>query len=192
MPSPTPIPAINDSNAIDLAANSYVDLEEARTYFDNRANSGDWFSLGPDDQARALITAAQMLDESRRWIGGLVREDQPLQWPRVAIRPIERRSRRTIRTGFETLTGATGGLYDLRQRFWAATSIPTPIKSAQCEFAFALITGFDSGASKSIKSFSEEGVSVTYDRPQQRGELPMEIARLLGPLSLGGPETARG
>lgn len=190
---PTLTPAINGSNQIDLAGNSYVALDEATAYFDNRQDGIRWFDYGPDDQTRALISAAMSLDESRRWIGGLVREDQPLQWPRVAIRPIERRSRKLIRTGFETLIGASGGLYDLSNRFWAATTIPKPIKNAQCELAFELlVTGLPLAGKPGIKSFSQDGVSVTYDKPVGREALPLIVAKLIAPLSLSGPEMERG
>jgi hypothetical protein len=185
-------PAIN-AGVIDLAGNTYVTAAEAKTYLDQRAGGGDWFNYGADDHARALISAAISLDESRRWIGGLVREDQPLQWPRVAIRPVERRTRRLIRTGFETLTGASGGLYDMKGRFWAATAIPKPIKNAQCELAFELlVAGLPLSGRPGIKSFSQDGVSVTYDKPVERTDLSVIVARLLAPLSYGGPEMERG
>lgn len=185
-------PAINGSDEIDLAANSYVTIAEAQAYFNSRVNGSGWFDYGDDDHRRALISAAESLDESRRWIGAVVREDQPLQWPRVAIRPIERRTRKMIRTGFETLTGASGGLYDLNSRFWAANTIPKPIKSAQCELAFSLLVeGLQLAGKPGIKSFSGDGVSVTYDEPLKRTDLPLIVARLLGPLSLGGTEIER-
>ena len=185
-------PALS-AGVIDLAGNTYVTTAEADTYFDSRANGSGWSDYGDDDHKRALITAAEMLDASRRWIGGLVREDQPLAWPRVAIRPIERRSRRLIRTGFETLTGATAGLYDGKRRFWASTVIPKPIKDAQCELAFSiLVEGLKLAGKAGVKSFSADGVSVTFDRPPERADLPLTVARLLAPLSLSGPEMERG
>lgn len=185
-------PALN-AGVVDLAGNTYASLDEATAYLDSRANGSGWFNYGADDQARALITAAEMLDASRRWIGAQVREDQPLAWPRVAIRPMERRRRRLIRTGFETLTGATSGLYDAKNRFWASTVIPTPIKHAQCELAFSiLVEGLTLAGKPGMKSFSADGVSVEFDRPPGRADLPMIIARLLAPLSLSGLETMRG
>lgn len=188
---PTLTPALN-AGVIDLAGNTYVTLAEANTYFDNRANGASWGAQAQTDRERALLTAVSLQDSSRRWIGALVREDQPLAWPRVAIRPNERRSRRLIRTGFETLTGATAGLYDAKSRFWAATVIPKPIKDGQCELAFAfLINGFNYETEAEVKSFSADGLSVTFDMPQ-RGDFPLIVARLLAPLALSGPETMRG
>lgn len=185
-------PALN-AGVIDLAGNTYLTLVDADAYFDSRVNGGGWSGYTSDDKSRALITGAQSLDASRRWIGGLVREDQPLQWPRVAIRPMERRSRRLIRTGFETLTGATAGLYDGKNRFWASTVIPKPIKDAQCELAFALLVGgFGTESGGGMKSFAADGITVDLAEPQEREELPLIVARLLAPLALSGPELMRG
>lgn len=188
------VPAINVSNAIDLSGNTYLTLAQADTYFDNRPGSTGWYGVTSDNKERALLTAVTLLDEARIWIGAPVREDQPLAWPRVAIRPSERRARRLIRTGFETLTGATGGLYDARSRFWASNVIPKPIKDAQCEIALALLDADYNLAPNeaSIKSFSADGLSVEFDTPQKRTELPVLVSRLLAPMSMGGVELLRG
>jgi hypothetical protein len=187
---PTLTPAI-DAGQIVLAGNSYVTLEQANTYFQGRIHAADWFEQDDLYREQSLLTAVFTLDE-RNWIGGVVREDQPLAWPRVAIRPIERRSRRRIRTGFETLTGATSGLYDFRNRFWASTVIPTPIQNAQCELAFALlIETLSLEGDASIKSWSADGASVTYDRPLKQGELPLSVKQFLAPLVMSGPQLER-
>jgi hypothetical protein len=189
---PTLTPAINGSNEIDLAGNTYAILNEADTYFEGRAGGQAWLDADVGEREQSLLTAISILD-SQRWIGGLVREDQPLAWPRVAIRPMERRSRRLIRTGFETLLGATAGLYDHKNRFWASTAIPTPIKNAQCELAFAiLVSDFNYEGEAEVKSFSDDKMSVTFDRPRDRSELPMFVRRFLSPLIMSGPELRRG
>lgn len=118
------------------SSNSYVSLADATTYFADRSDGADWGS-DTNQQTRALFTAIDYLD-ALPWIGAMLLETQSLQWPRVAVRPIERRPQQRIRLGYETLAGLDG-LYDLKGRLWVSTAIPQPIKDAQCEFALALV-----------------------------------------------------
>jgi hypothetical protein len=187
---PTLTPAINAGQIV-LAGNTYVTLEQANAYFQGRIHSAGWFDQPELYREQSLLTAVFTLDQ-RTWIGGIVREDQPLMWPRVAIRPIERRSRRRIRTGFETLTGATAGLYDTQGRFWPSNDIPRPIKHAQCELAFVVLLEILSlEGDAAIKSWSADGASVTYDRPLKQGELPLSVKQFLPPFVMSGPQLER-
>src|SRR5262245_56565435 len=162
------IPVLDENGQIVLNGNTFGTLEEANAYFASRPNGEGWVELGQDGQATGLLSVMDILGDLN-WIGGLVREDQPGPWPRVAIRPVERRSQRRIRTGLETLTGATGGLYDLKNRFWAATAIPTPVKNAQFELAFALqVDGFNFDGDAEVKSLTDDKFSATFDRPTKR------------------------
>lgn len=133
----TLVPAMNGTS-IDPDGNTFGTLDEANTYFTNRVNGSDWTAISTDEAKKQLLLYAMNPFQNLGWIGGLVQETQPLSWPRVAIRPTERRSRNRIRTGFETLTGASGGLYDKNNRFWSAEAIPVPVKNAQFEQALSL------------------------------------------------------
>jgi hypothetical protein len=133
----TLVTALDVNGVIQAAGNTFADLTYANTYFDQRPNSSAWTNLNDDEDKKKLLLWAMRSLNALGWIGGLLEVTQPLSWPRVAIRPIERSTRRQIRTGFETLTGATSGLYDLRGRFWPSNAIPAPVKNAQCEQAIA-------------------------------------------------------
>jgi hypothetical protein len=67
-------------------SNSYVTLDEADVYFENRMHSGAWFKV--QDQEPFLISASAMLDWSFTWKGKRSFAGQSMQWPRTgAIRP---------------------------------------------------------------------------------------------------------
>jgi len=66
-------------------ANSYVTLEEAEAYFENRLHAEDWETLLTKESA--LVTASSMLDWYVRWKGYRSSTTQSMQWPRTnAIR----------------------------------------------------------------------------------------------------------
>jgi hypothetical protein len=119
--------------------NTYATIAYADARFLGRDSVATWDAANDDTQARAMLDAMELL-RGKPWIGGRLSETQPEDWPRAAVRPAERRSNRLIRTGYETLTGATGGLYDAGGKFWASTVIPTPIKDAQCDLAYLFVT----------------------------------------------------
>jgi len=63
------------------------------------------------------------------------------------------------------------------------TEIPQQVKDAQCEFAFEFLNGFNDGDEAEVKQFSDDKMSVTFDRPRQPGELPAEVSRLISGLT---------
>lgn len=104
-----------ETGAVVVGAESYVSVAEADTYWSYR-NNGTWAAATPAAKEAALREAAQFLDTSYKWSGSLVSSTQVLLWPRVVGTD---KSGRTI----------------------ASTSIPSPIKAAQCELALEALGG---------------------------------------------------
>lgn len=184
---------LDGSGVIDPAGNTYATIAYADARFVGRANVATWTAAVGDTQARAMLDAMDLL-RGRTWIGGRLVETQPEDWPRVAIRPMERRSRQRIRTGFETLIGATAGLYDASGRFWASTVIPTPVKDAQCDLAFLFVTD-DFRQQDQYSSIVTKAGSTTLTRKTGADLLvkgiPATINRILAPLLMAGTELMR-
>lgn len=67
---------------IELYKNSYVTLETADYYFDERLNSDVWTAADDDAKERALITASRKLD-NLNYLGAKQAPDQPMAFPRV-------------------------------------------------------------------------------------------------------------
>ena len=61
-------------------ANSYVTLEEADAYFEDRMHSSAWDTA--ENPEALLITASQMLDWYIKWKGSKSTASQFMQWPR--------------------------------------------------------------------------------------------------------------
>lgn len=65
-------------------ANSYVTLDEASAYFEDRANSSDWDAY--EQQEQILITSSRLLDWYVNWKGDPTDEDvQSMDWPRTGV-----------------------------------------------------------------------------------------------------------
>ena len=94
-------------------ANSYVDLDYADTYFEDRYNS-TWANASDDDKERALLYAGVYLN-SLPWKGYKSKGTQGMMWPRIYLQDED-------------------GYYvddDI---------VPTRVKYAQCEAALRELT----------------------------------------------------
>lgn len=76
--------------ALVVGTNSYVTLEEAVAYIENRIDTEMWDTATPEDQAKALVTATRMLDV-KSYVGRMASFDQELAWPRVNAKMIDPR-----------------------------------------------------------------------------------------------------
>lgn len=75
-----------DATVGGVSANSYVTLDEADLYFEDRVYASDWVSF--TDTEQVLITSSQMLDWYINWKGTKTAQTQNLKWPRTgALRP---------------------------------------------------------------------------------------------------------
>jgi hypothetical protein len=68
--------------ALEKDVNSYVELEEATEYFEDRVDVAAWDEATDEMKSKALVTATSLLD-SFEWTGVVVSESQPLAFPRV-------------------------------------------------------------------------------------------------------------
>ena len=109
-------------------ANSYVTLADAKTYFAWRLYTDAWDEATDAQREAALLMACQRL-EQEDYVGVVVTETQILKWPRMK--------------------NADGDLI----RNYAITTIPQPMKNAQCEVALWILktSGVTAGAIESIK-----------------------------------------
>jgi hypothetical protein len=111
------------------AANSYVTVAEADTYFDGRLYATAWTEdATEDDKIKALITATDRLDRED-YYGYRWEEDQRLKWPRSGV--------------------ATDDGVEI-----AFDEIPRQLKDATCELALALL-GTDLLSESGLGGFDE-------------------------------------
>lgn len=68
--------------ALVKGTNSYVTVEEANLYFDDRLDSAAWIAASNAEKAKALVQATDLLDELN-WTGYAVSDSQELAFPRV-------------------------------------------------------------------------------------------------------------
>lgn len=67
--------------ALSKGTNSYVNVAEADTYFENRVDADSWEAADNIQKEQALVTATQLLDDMS-WTGTAISETQPLAFPR--------------------------------------------------------------------------------------------------------------
>ena len=67
-------------------SNSYIAIDEADTYFNNRVHSTSWTNSDGDSKAKALLTATKFIDNSHSWDGTKVSPEQVLEFPRNGLR----------------------------------------------------------------------------------------------------------
>ena len=66
---------------IELYKNSFVTLEDAQTYFEERYDSNDWFALEEEDKEKLLITASKKIN-TFDFVGEPLEDNQPMAFPR--------------------------------------------------------------------------------------------------------------
>lgn len=107
------------------SSTSYADADFAGQYFASTGRQAEW-ELVANDADKWLFDAMAFM-ERPGYVGMRAATTQALEFPRkYGVRQDENDS-----VTAETLT-------DLLGRTWAVTAIPTPVKQAQCEQAFAL------------------------------------------------------
>lgn len=67
--------------ALIKGTNSYVTVEEADAYFNNRLDAAAWVNATPDRKEQALITATNVTDQ-QSYVGAVLNASQPLAFPR--------------------------------------------------------------------------------------------------------------
>lgn len=77
------MPLVVETGAIVAGANSYVTLDEARAFAQDRG-----LALPPDDgdlSAKLILAADYLSAVDREYVGSLVASNQPLPWPRSGV-----------------------------------------------------------------------------------------------------------
>ncbi len=133
-------------------SNSYVTLQEAASYFDDRIESQDWESAAENDRIGSLIMAARRLNEED-YHGAITDIDQLLAWPRA-------------------------GLSDREDRFIDDDIIPEFVKRAQMELALKLLGGGLEGF-EDVASLSVGPLSITPRHAKKADDLPDAVMREL-------------
>lgn len=108
------MPSSLDTTAGGTNANSYVSLEEANTYFDDRPNSSRWTAATDNQKKQALLFATKLIDATVRFTGSKVSSTQALEWPRT-------------------------GMLDRNGNSLSSSVIPTLLKNIVCEIALTTL-----------------------------------------------------
>lgn len=124
--------ALDGSGNVVTNANTYGTLAEADAYFAIRPNASAWAAETDNDVRSGYLLWAMKSLLGLGWIGGRLQFDQPLDWPRVAIRPSER-----CNASYPYGTYYGSGLYTGAGLWIPSNTIPQAVKNAQFEFAFA-------------------------------------------------------
>lgn len=141
------MPTIDDTVA-GPSANSYIDVADADIYFDGRLNTTAW--IDSLDQEAALIQACQILDQ-QDYIGVEASDTQALKWPRYADED-------------QTLI-----------RNYAITSIPAPVRNAQCEVALWLLQTGGSGVAVSAGDVESLKIGNSVEVKYAAGSATTEV-----------------
>ena len=123
------MPATIDATLSGAAANSYVTLASANTYFETVPDSTTWTNKTDDQKNRALISATRWID-GLSFYGDRCTTTQALKWPREdytvdgidlactlipdAIKTATYELARALANDTDAITGTTGttGIYD--------------------------------------------------------------------------------
>lgn len=96
--------------------NSYVDLDDAEAYFEDRLDVAAWLEADESQRSQALVTAAHLLD-NLDWVGVAVSTSQPMAFPRTG-------------SYFDPRVGLTVNMVNIT---------PVRVKRAQMELAYHLL-----------------------------------------------------
>lgn len=138
----------------------YGTLAAAETYANGRYGPAytAWLAADPDDQARTLVAAADLID-AETWSATKSEDDQPREWPRSGV------------------TDEYGNEID-------DTTVPSRIEHAEYELAIMLYSNpalADAGtADKNVKRVEAKGASVEFFGPQRLGRFPSKVQKLIG------------
>lgn len=149
--------------AINKGINSYVTVEEADIYFEDRLDVAAWSEASETAKGQALVTATGMLD-TYSWVGVIETLDQELAFPRSG-------SFFDPKLGFETQLDPA--------------KVPTRILNATYELAYHLLNNDglldDTG---SVKSMSIGAIS--FSDISSTSKIPSAVNKLIRPLLING------
>ena len=121
-------------------ANTYATFAEAVAYHGDRPQPDDkWNGADPEDQERALLFAAKLMDAMIEWAGWPITTTQAMLWPR-------------------------SGLYHRNGTYVASDEIPAELKNAQAELAAHLLRQKETleAGLENVDSFTIGALSVSF------------------------------
>lgn len=148
-------------------ANSYVSVDDANTFNNQRPFATAWLAVGLEDKKRAIIMATRLLDEHIDWYGQSKKshnlslgtnDRQSLSWPR-------------------------SGVFDPDGFTIDQDTMPDFIKDATAEFA-RFLAGEDRTLDPSTAGFSKiqlGSLSVDIDAQDRSGVLPRGVMHIVAP-----------
>lgn len=126
-------------------SNSYLTLDEADTYFEDRLHVDVWDAASDADKDNALVTACRLIEAHRLKV------------------------RREADPAFgDVLAPMTPGQALAFPRYGDDGKVPVPVWQAQCEEAIALLSGGEDGDQRAnlqaggVTAFSTIGLSETF------------------------------
>jgi hypothetical protein len=137
--------------------NSYVDLDDADSFFEGRLHADAWNSADEIQRTKALITAARLLD-NLSWIGVLRDDSQTLAFPRIGVY-------------FDPLLGTSLEL---------SADIPKRVKDAQMELAQHLLMTDVVNSSSGVSELKVDVIELKGLRADER--FPSSVKRYITPL----------
>ena len=137
-------------------ANTYVTLDDADTYHENRLHVSDWTGASETDKEAALIWATRMLDDMVEWDGLKTNDTQALRWPRQ-------------------------GAYDRDGVEIDEDSLPTVIANATAEFARYLIAADrgDDPDTLGFKLLKVSTITLEIDKYDRTDVLPDSVWQMV-------------
>lgn len=131
--------------------NSYVTVDEATVYFADRIHADAWTSASADNQAKALVTAAVLLDRHIVWQGAKASPAQGMEWPRLGIPGI------------------------------APDTTPKAVKVAQMELALVLLTKDTTALpdTAGMKSIQADTIKIEVDPGDRVKVIPDQVFALV-------------
>ena len=155
--------------ALTKGTNSYVTLDEAETYFEDRIDNTLWDAAASTDEVkeRALVTAWEVLD-ALPWAGYTHTQDQNMAWPRV------------IPSFYDARQGRE---YRIAQN--AGDDALVPVKKAQYELAYHYMsnpTVISQGAEVTNLTLG----TLALDHIQNPSILPAFVRRIIRPYLIDG------
>ena len=151
--------------ALVKGTNSYVDLEQAEAYFEDRLDVAAWTDADDESKEQALVTATMLLEE-QPWTGYAASETQLLAFPR------------------------SGEYFDPRlglnvQLVASATEVPERLKKATYELAYHLLNN-DGLLDESGQVVDVQVGSITLNTVIAPNKLPNLVRRMIKPLLVTG------
>lgn len=154
------------------AANSLATEAQLTTYAETRlGGEAILAAAGDEDRRRALVMATDRLCREQ-WRGQRVTSTQRLAHPRYNLPKLD-------------YYGSSE--YGSLREYYLTTEIAQPVTDAVCALALAYLDGYREEEQNAIESFQADGVNVRFRQTGSGGrELPLEVQRLIEPLTLQG------